>query len=134
MRQNAADRSLRILYAAGPGDVIGTFNHWKEGRDDPSQVNMTLSGMFYDLVRANGDKAYVIASHSHPGSVVDGDFLIVNRRTPFQTRSGLLYHLGQVFIALRLIASAVWFRADVAVVVCGTAHWFPLRLFPLFGI
>src|SRR5436309_10396673 len=104
------DHSLRILYAAGPGDVIGTFQHWKEGHDDPSQVNMTLSGMFYDLCRANSDKAYVVASHPKPGRVEDGDFIIVHRPTPFLSRSGLLYHLGQVITALRLVASAIWFR------------------------
>ena len=42
-------RPLRIVYAAGPGDVVGTYRHWKEGRDDPSQVAITYSGQFYDL-------------------------------------------------------------------------------------
>ena len=42
---------LRILYAAGPGDVIGTYRHWKEGRDDPSQIAITYSGQFYSLCK-----------------------------------------------------------------------------------
>ena len=37
--------SLRVFYAAGPGDVIGTYRHWCEGRDDPHQVA--------DLLRAS---------------------------------------------------------------------------------
>jgi glycosyltransferase involved in cell wall biosynthesis len=127
-------RSLRILYAAGPGNVMGTFQHWKEHHDDPTQVNMTLSGMFYDVCHAHGDKAYVIATHPKAGKVQDEDFIVVHRPTPFVERSGLLWHLGQLITAIRLVVSAIWFRADVAVIVCGTCHWFPLRVLPLFGI
>ena len=127
-------KSLRILYAAGPGDVAGTFRHWSAGEDDPSQVNMTLSGLFYDLCRENGDKAYVIGSSTKPAYARDADFIIVHRATRFGSSSAVLYHIGQVWTALRLVASAIWFRADVAVVVCGTCHWFPLRLLPLFGV
>jgi glycosyltransferase involved in cell wall biosynthesis len=127
-------QSLRIVYAAGPGDVIGTYHHWKQGRDDPSQVNLTLSGMFYDSCREHGDKAYVISTCDKVGAVRDGDFLIVQRPQAFSRATGWLYHLGQVWAALRLMAAAIWFQADVLVIVCGTCHWFPLRLLPLFGI
>jgi glycogen(starch) synthase len=126
--------SLRILYAAGPGNVIGTYRHWRGGRDDPSQVNMTLSGLFYDLCRDNGDQAYVIASCRVPGRVIDGNFRIIHRPTPFADSSGLPYHLGQLLTAVRLVLSAIWFRADVAVIACGSCHWFPLRVLPWLGI
>ena len=52
-------KPLRIYYAAGPGNVIGTYRLWKEGQDDPSQVNMTISGSFLDGCRKFGDQAYV---------------------------------------------------------------------------
>src|SRR5262249_15790298 len=45
-----------------------------------------------------------------------------------------LYHLGQVWSSLRLIVSALVFRADVAVVSNGSGHWFPLTLLPLLGV
>jgi glycosyltransferase involved in cell wall biosynthesis len=128
------EQPLRILYAAGPGNVIGTYRHWKDGRDDPSQVNVTLSGLFYDLCRDNGDEAYVIASCPSPGHVREGNLRIEHRRTPFAEFSGVLYHLGQMMTAARLVVSAVRFRADVAVIACGTCHWFPLRVLPLFGV
>jgi glycogen synthase len=128
------NKSLRIVYAAGPGDVIGTYRHWKEGRDDPSQVNLTLSGMFYDLCRENGDKAYVISSCSKVGRVEDGNFLIVQRPPLLAHAKGWLYHVGQMLIALRLMAAAIWFQADVLVIVCGTCHWFPLRVLSWLGI
>jgi len=132
--------SLRILYAAGPGDVLGTYRHWKEGRDDPSQVSVTYSGQFYDICREFGDQAYVIstcrqATSAPDGTIVqDGPFTFENRPVPFENRSGALYHLGQVWAALRLVASAIRYRPDVAVIVCGSAHWFPLAVLPLLGV
>ncbi len=127
--------SLRVLYAAGPGDVMGTFRHWREGRDDPSQVTMTCSGMFYDYIRDGGHKAYVISSNRAPAPhFEDGQFIILNRPVPYIDGPGWLYHLSQFGSGIRLTASAVWFRADAVVVSCGTAHWFSLMLLPLFGI
>ncbi len=127
-------RPLRILYAAGPGDVLGTYQFWRAGKDDPSQVSMTYSGQFYDLCRQLDAEAYVISSSPTPGRLQDGRFLIQNRPILFQDRSAILYHLGQMWSATRLIGSALWFRPDVMVIVCGTAHWFPLRLLKWFGI
>ena len=127
-------KSLRIFYAAGPGNIIGTYRHWKEGREDPTQVNMTISGMFFSLCRDHGDKAYVVSSCRQTARLEDGNFKIVHRPTPFQDASGVLWHLGQVLAAFQLIVSAIRFRADVAVISCGSSHWFPLRILPFFGI
>jgi glycosyltransferase involved in cell wall biosynthesis len=127
-------RPLRILYAAGPGNVLGTYGHWKEGRDDPSQVSVTYSGQFYDVCRDLGADGYVIASCHTPGRLHDGRFRIEHRPVPFESGPGGLYHLGQVWAAVRLVASALAFRADVAVVCNGSCHWFPLSVLPLVGV
>ncbi len=127
-------RPLRILYAAGPGNVLGTYQHWKEGRDDPSQVSVTYSGQFYDVCRDLGAHGYVIASSQTPGHLRDGRFRIEHRPIPFENGPGSLYHLGQVWAALRLVWSALLFRANVAVVCNGSGHWFPLMLLPLLGV
>lgn len=126
-------KPLRILYAAGPGNVLGTYRHWKEGRDDPSQIAMTYSGQFYDVCRELEARAYVIATCRIPGRLVDGNFRIVHRPVPFEGRSGFLYHLGQFYYGLRLWMSAMRLGADVAVVCTGT-HWFILWLMTLFGV
>jgi len=130
----AMGRPLRILYVAGPGDVLGTYRHWKEGVDDPSQVSVTYSGQFYDVCRELCANAYVLASCPTPGFLRDGSFTIRHRSIPFEDGPGSLYHVGQIWSGLRLFASALVFRADVAVVVNGSAHWFALTLLPLFGI
>ena len=67
---------LRLFYAAGPGNIIGTYRHWKNGQDDPSQVVLTYSGQFYDVCRELDARAYVIATCPIPGHIVDGNFRI----------------------------------------------------------
>jgi glycosyltransferase involved in cell wall biosynthesis len=127
-------RPLRLLYAAGPGNVIGTYEHWKEGHDDPSQVSVTYSGQFYEVCRDLGARAYILSSSHVPGHVCDDTFTLRHRPIPMEDGPGPWYHLGQLWASLRLIGSALAFRADGAVVTNGSGHWFPLSLLPLFGV
>ncbi|HZL37571.1 MAG TPA: glycosyltransferase family 4 protein [Tepidisphaeraceae bacterium] len=123
----------RILYAAGPGDVIGTYRHWKQGHDDPSQVAVTYSGQFYSLCRDLGARGYVISYCPRRERIVDGPFIIEHRPLRFGKGPGALYHLGQLWYGLRLTLSAICFRADFAII-SGGAHWFSLGLLPWFGV
>src|SRR5690242_17188248 len=100
-------RPLRILYAAGPGDVIEDYRHWVRGVDHPAQVSVTYSGQFYDVCRDLGAQAYVLSSCSTPGFVRDGPFTLRHRTIPFEDGPGALYHLGQVWAGLRLLAVAL---------------------------
>lgn len=127
-------KRLRILYAAGPGDVVGTYNYWVTGQDDPSQVSITYSSQFYEVCRDLDADAYVISSCPERKFFYDGQFKIKHRPIPLRSFSGLLYHLGQLWYGLRLIASAIRFRANVAVVVDGTTHWFVLLLLSWLGV
>lgn len=122
------------MYAAGPGDVIGTYRYWREGRDDPGQVAMTYSGQFFDVCRELGASGYVIASHPRREIVNDGSFRVEHKPIPFSKSIGPLYHLGQVFSGLQMIVSALRYRADALVICDGTCHWFVLRILPRLGI
>lgn len=126
-------KALRILYAAGPGNVLGTYLYWKEGHDDPTQIAITYSGQFYDVCRELDSQAYVIATCRQAGKHKDGNFHIVHRPIPFEDSSGFLYHLGQFWYGLRLLFSALRIGANVAVICAGT-HWFFLYLLTMFGI
>src|SRR5579862_9740099 len=108
------NRPLRILYAAGPGDVIGTYRHWKEGRDDPSQVAITYSAQFYTLCKEQGIAGLVISYCPRIERIKDGQFEIEHRPVRFGKGPGPLYHLGQLWYGLRLTASAIRFKTDVA--------------------
>jgi glycosyltransferase involved in cell wall biosynthesis len=122
-----------VLYATGPGDVIGTYEHWRAGRDDPSSVALTYSGQFYNAARAMGADAYVIAQRPDGRVVHDRKFTIENRPIHFQEAGGLRYHLGQLWSGLRLWATAMRFGADAAIVSAGT-HWFALTPLALSGV
>jgi glycosyltransferase involved in cell wall biosynthesis len=123
------------MYAAGPGDIIGTWRHWKENRDDPGQVAMTYSGQFYDVCKQLGAQGYAIASHPRHETVGDDQFRVEHRPIPFaKSSSALKYHLGQLISAFQMSWRAFRYRADALVICDGTCHWFPLRLLPMLGI
>src|SRR5208283_877693 len=119
---------LRIVYTAGPGDIIGTFQHWVQGREDPSQVSVTYSGQFYDVCREFQAESHSIASSRNPGAVREGLFRVVHRPIFFERGPAPLYHFGQVLSGFRLLLTALRFRAHVAVICSGSAHWFSLTL------
>jgi glycogen(starch) synthase len=122
------------MYAAGPGDIIGTYRHWREGRDDPGQVAMTYSGQFYDVCRDLRAHGYAIASHPRRETLKDGAFRIEHRTIPFANSSGPLYHLGQFLSGVQMAVRAILHRTDVFVICDGTSHWFPLRVLPKLGV
>jgi glycosyltransferase involved in cell wall biosynthesis len=126
--------TLRVLYAAGPGDVIGTYSYWVKGQNDPSQVSKTYSSQFYEVCRALDAQACVISSCPEKKYLRDGRFTIEHRPIPLRKAKGILYHLGQLWYGLQLITSAIRFGANAAVVADGTTHWFVLSLLPLLGV
>lgn len=130
----APGRKLRLVYAAGPGDVIGTYRHWLAGHDDPTQVSLTYSGQFFDVCKKLGATALVIASCHRKDVVDDGFVRIEHRPIPFERGPGPMYHVGQVWWLTRLMVSAIFFRADAVVFAEGTGHWWLLGLLKWFGI
>ena len=127
-------RKLRLFYAAGPGDIVGTYRHWREGRDDPSQVSVTYSSQFWNVCERMGAESLAISSNPRKDSLIDGPFRIENRPRPFPGSRGIGYHLADLCYGLWLIVSILRFRADFAVIAEGTTHWFILGLLRVFGI
>jgi glycogen synthase len=128
-------KPLRVVYAPGPGDVIGTYNYWVKGQDDPSQVAISYSHQFYDACHALESQAYVIAPTSKQKTLFRNDKIIIERRPKrFFGASGVLRRLGQLWYDLSLVAIAVRFKADVAVVASGGTHWFILSLLAWLGV
>ncbi|TWT42132.1 Alpha-D-kanosaminyltransferase [Phycisphaerae bacterium RAS1] len=127
-------RRLRVLYVAGPGDVVGTFRCWRRGEDDPSQVAITYSAQFFDVCRDMGAEALVISSHPRRDAVRDGPFTVENRPHGLRDARGLLFHLSRVLYGVGLVLSAVRFRADVVVGGQHGSHLFVFFLLRLFRI
>lgn len=127
-------KSLRVLYAAGPGNVIGTYNYWRKGEEDPSQVAITYSSQFYDVCRDLEAECYVISLCEEKQCLRDGKFTLEHRPNPLRKASGLLYHLGQVWYGLGLIATAIAWRANFAIIADGSTHWFVLSILSSLGV
>lgn len=123
----------KILYAAGPGNVIGTFEHWSQGQDDPSQVSMTFSGQFYDTCSALDAEGYIIASHPTTQVIKADRFTLEHRPIWLSNQSGILYYLGQIFYEVSIVISALLYRADV-VIGGSTSCFFVWSLLRAFGI
>ncbi len=134
MSRRAHQNQLRMMFSAGPGNVLGTYRHWRAGEDDPSQVAITYSSQFFNVVRQFDAKALIITWM--PGNVdqiKDEQFILINRPVIWTNRTGLLWHLGRVWNGLLLILRAMRFRPHVFVAGGGT-HWFMFRCLRLFGI
>lgn len=125
--------SLRLLYISGPGNIIATFEHWRDGEDDPSEVNVTYSGQFFDVCRDENLSGCAIAT-TGPRDAVDGDTIrVLHRPIPFATSGPLLYHLGQVLYGIRIFFTALRQRSDIVIIARGT-HWFLLTPLTWMGI
>jgi glycosyltransferase involved in cell wall biosynthesis len=130
----AGRRRLRIVYVAGPGDVIGTWEHWRVGEDDPRSTDVAWSAQFYDLCQKIGADALLIAQRTDCRKFSAENIRVLYQAAPWQNSANAgLYHLGQLWNGLRLTCHAVRFKADVMVVSMGT-HWFMLSLPAWFGI
>jgi len=130
-------QKLRLFYyALGPANMIKPYSHWVKGEDDPSRTTITYTAQFYDVCRALDAEVYVLSSCSEKQLLHDGQFTIEHRPNLElgKNLSGFLYSLGQLWYMLRIIATAVRFRANVAIVGQGTRYRTLYSLLPLFGI
>ncbi len=113
-------RPRRILYLAGPGDVIGTYRHWREGRDDPGEVAITDSSQFFEVCRDLDVQAKVISYHARREHLIDGRFDIEHRPNVMQNMRGPFYHLGLYLYNLLVCWTAIRGRYDTLVLMIGS--------------
>jgi glycosyltransferase involved in cell wall biosynthesis len=124
----------RVFYAAGPGRVIQSHEHWKRGEQNPTEVSVTYSSQLQDFCREIGAEAYIVSHPPERGLLRDGPFTLEHRPKPMRGARGPLYHLSEILYGLGLLATALRFRSDLAVVDSGSTHYFLLALFRLLGI
>jgi len=111
-----------VLYALGPGDAVESYQHWKAGKDLPSETSRTFSGQFFEFCRRNGHTCYAISSFSKAGKVVDGSMVVENRPKRF-VGGGIRYHIAQALYGISIMLTAVRWGADAVIVDSGTTHW-----------
>jgi glycogen synthase len=126
--------SQRILFAAGPGNIIAAHEHWARGEPDPTEVSVTFSSQMEDYCLYTESPAYFVSYNSPPVKLVDRIFTFEHRPKPWPGSSGLKFHFAEMIYTLGLLMTAVKFRADVAVIDSGTSQFFMGWLFRIAGI
>ena len=129
-----ATMSYRVFYAAGPGNVIQAHKHWMKGEQDPGQVSITYSSQFEEFCRDIGAEAYIVSYNDKKEILRDGPFTLEHRPKPRPGATGIRYHLAEALYGLGLLATAMRFRANAAVLASGSSHYFVTSLFRLVGI
>lgn len=68
--------AIRVAYIPGPGDVYGTFQHWREKRHEPRVPIIAYSLMFYELMEKLQADCKVISINSLGSEkhISDGNF------------------------------------------------------------
>jgi glycogen synthase len=124
----------RIFYAAGPGGLVDSHEHWRKGAADPGVTALTYSGQFADFCDSVDSSVYMV-SHAVPGRDCNkGKFRVRQKPKPQFGDGGLGYHLAQLAYGAWLFLEALKFRADFAVIHSSSTHFFVLSIFRLAGI
>ena len=123
----------KIAYAAGPGDVAGTYRRWAQGEADPNEVSETYSGQFFEQVRAFEFSAFVIASHPRRDLIEDGRFTIEHLPQKRLGKKGLSFHIADIGYWLRVMWRIKRARCSVAVI-SDMEHWWLLTFLRLAGV
>jgi glycosyltransferase involved in cell wall biosynthesis len=118
---------MRIFYAAGPGNVIGTYQHYLRGKHDPTQVSKTYSGQFFDVCRKLDLDATVVTVHPVEGSFASDRVEIENWPRPWLQAGGIRYRLGNLWYHARLNMAVLRSRSK-AMVLADDGVWY--MLFP----
>jgi len=126
--------SFRVFHTAGLGRIIEAHEYWKRKEHFPSEVTITFSSQFEQFCQDIGAEAYIVGYNSKKGIVRDGPITVEQRPKPLPGARGALYHIGEILYGLGLLATALRFRANLAVIDSGTTHYFVTTLFRLMGI
>jgi glycogen(starch) synthase len=126
--------SYRVLYAAGPGNVIQAHKHWMANEDDPTQLSITFSSQFEEFCRDVGASGYIISYHEEKHIFHDGQFILEHRPKPMPNAHGIGYHASEILYGLSLLLTALRHQVDVAILDSGSTHYFVGLLFRLAGI
>lgn len=127
------DQSIRIVYAAGPGDVAGTYRSWATGKHDRTEFAKTYSGDFFTFCEETSARAWVHSTNDQRDRVKDQNVCIIQKPVPWEKRGGWRFHASQLFLAWRIMFCAVMVRADL-LVVGAMIHWWLLAPLKLFGV
>ena len=101
--------------------------------DDPMQVSVTYSGLFFEACHNLQAKGVAISSCSRLDSIRTDQFYVENLPKGEITH-GIAFHLQQISYLRRIIIKAVEEGVDVLVMADSTGHFFPFSWFAPSGM
>jgi glycogen synthase len=126
---------LSVMYAMGPGDVVGMYRALMDNKEPPFEMSIPFSKLFLDWCDDSGAQAHLISWHTRQDSVRDGRYLLENLpKTSLYYRNGIRHHLGSVMYGFTIIAKVLRERPAVLIVDSGTTHWILLALLSVLRI
>lgn len=120
----------RVFYAGGPGDLVGTFRHWCEGRDDPRQPNVTYSSQFFSACRETDVDAWAMSTCAKTDEFGLDGIYASNRARWFEHARGPFYHAARFLHGLRIVHWLNEYKPTIAFIAEGTCEWSALRFAP----
>ncbi len=128
-------KPLKLYYAAGPGDVAGTFRHWLKKEDDPGQFALTYSSQFFDVALATRAEALAVSTCERAATESAKGITVVNRPLSNRGRQGRKgYLLAQLEAAWNLWRDLLRFRPHAVVIAEGTTWWTLIAPLRILGI
>ncbi|SCA64264.1 hypothetical protein SCG7086_DF_00020 [Chlamydiales bacterium SCGC AG-110-P3] len=85
---------MRIIYTSGPGNIYQTYQHWKRGEYDPSEVSETYSGQVFSLCRTLGASGYFISENQ--------------KKKNMSRTSSLSFSIGRRPLNLTVVSGITW--------------------------
>lgn len=110
-----ADAPLRIAFVAGPGDAVGTFDHWSRGVHDPRMPVINYTTMLYSLIEALDAQALILVEQDKQPVAPNPNFrfAFTPRR---RTRKHMAYRLDERAFTHIVLAQLRDYRPDVIIV------------------
>lgn len=126
----AEGERLRIAFEAGPGDVSGTFAHWRDGSFDPRVTVVAYSTMFFDLIEALDAEALVIDTYGKASPTNVGNDTIRFERLTSQAGNGYFGYMKSKRHTARALRKKIEsFRPHVTLL-SGDIYWLGIPSLP----
>jgi glycogen(starch) synthase len=128
-----AASNLRLVFLAGPGDAMQTFEYWQKGQVNPELTHVGYSHQAFETCRSLGVPMLALTTNKRPGAVEHDQIRVEQWPDAFKDRNGLGWHAAHLSFTKQLIQTVRRFQANV-VVLGGEPYAFLLEPLRLLGV
>lgn len=109
-----SDRAPKLAFMAGPGDAVGSYDQWQQGRHDHRVPVLTYAAQFYSLVAALGAQALIVTATPRQPAQPDPRFRFLHLPRDSRAR-GLAWHRAEYDYARRLTQAITAWAPDASI-------------------